>query len=84
VEVNTYQQSYKAIKKLKQLGYEELADAILNLLMEPVEFSIEYDAERYIDQNLYGHAKVFANKMRPAPSLPERVLVSEFFGKEYK
>lgn len=82
--MDTYKIAHDVYVRAIRAGSTEIGPAILNLLREPVEFSFQLDAEQYVDQNPYGHAKVFANKMRPAPSLPERVLVSEFFGKEYK
>jgi hypothetical protein len=72
--MNAYNKAHYDSISLSKLGYEELADSILNLLMEPVEFSIEYDAEQYVLMNQYGHAKL----------MHKRIVVSEFFGTKYK
>jgi hypothetical protein len=52
----------------------DLILVIDKLLREPIEFSNEYDAEQYVLTNPYGHAKL----------MRKRIVVSEFFGSEYK
>jgi hypothetical protein len=72
--MNVYQDAYSTAQSLKLIYAIEMALLLERLLREPIEFSREYDAERYVLTNPYGHAKL----------MHKRIVVSEFFGSEYR